>query len=191
MAWLSLKDNSNDILRRFSQDKLSSDEWEFMRISLYVKNKEWWLTCYSRFSKHQKYLQRKWKDYDKRGIIGKVWEEWNIDLLWIFINDIPKYWDTKTEKDAYINYHINNYSLDKDYIENIWMKSRLYYVYRIDLEWEPLWVLSIESMDPNKYEKKDLDRLVPDFARTLFAVLKTSQYIMSEDWESYKNTFKS
>lgn len=186
-----IKDQSNDTLRVFAIECLSANDWETMRISLYTKNTEWWLTCYSRFSKNQTYLQIKWKIYNQHGIIGKVWEEWNNNELWLFDNDIPEYWESKNKQKNYIKYHQRKYSLEENYIKNISMKSRLYYAYRIEMEWENLWVLLIESLDPDKYTKEQLDNIVPTFSKNLYIVLKTAKHVMSDVGESYKNNFNS
>ena len=186
-----IKDQSNETLRIFAMECLSANDWEVMRISLYTRNTEWWLTCYSRFSKNQTFLQIKWKTYNQHGIIGKVWEEWNIDELWLFDNAIPEYWENKRIQKKYIKYHQTNYGLEEDYIKNISMRSRLYYAYRIEMEWESLWVLLIESLDPKKYTKEQLDSIIPTFSKNLYIVLKTAKHVMSGVGESYKNNFNS
>lgn len=188
ISWI-IKDQSNDTLRKYAVDNLDSKNGSTMRISLYVKNKEWWLTCYSRFSKNQNFLNIKWKNYNKHWIVWKVWEEWNDNWLWLFDNLIPEYWRSPNSKKKYIEYHRNTYYLDEKYIENISMKSRLYYAYRIEIEWENLWVLLVESLDPNKYTKDQLDNSIPDFSKNLFIVLKTAKHVMSDLGESYKNNF--
>ena len=186
-----IKDQSNETLRIFAMECLSAYDWAVMRISLYTRNTEWWLTCYSRFSRNQIFWQIKWKTYNQHGIIGKVWEEWNIDELWLFDNTIPEYWENKRIQKKYIKHHQGKYSLEENYIKNISMKSRLYYAYRIEMEWESLWVLLIESLDPKKYTKEQLDSIIPTFSKNLYIVLKTAKHVMSGVGESYKNNFNS
>lgn len=186
-----IKDQSNETLRVFATEHLNANDWETMRISLYTKNTEWWLTCYSRFSTNQRFLQIKWKTYNQHGIIGKVWEEWNKNGLWLFDNVIPEYWKTRKDKNKYISHHSSIYKLESNYIENISMKSRLYYAYRIEIEQEHLWVLLVESLDPNKYTKEQLDEIIPTFSEKLHIVLKTAKHVMSNIGESYKNNFNS
>ena len=190
VSWI-VKDQSNDTLRKFATEHLNANDWETMRISLYTKNTEWWLTCYSRFSTNQTFSEIKWKTYNQHGIIWKVWEEWNKNGLWWFDNEIPEYWKTMKDKKKYISYHSSIYKLEPDYIENISMKSRLYYAYRIEIEQEYLWVLLVESIDPNKYTQEKLDKIIPTFSEKLHIVLKTARHVMSDIGESYKNNFNS
>lgn len=171
----ALKDLSNDLLRDFSRDNLSSEDTIPMRISLYVSNKaNDKLYCVSRYSKNQKFCSiSNGKIYWNNGIIGKVWVEWNQGACGIFDNNIP---DTTTNKGKeYATYQLETYKITKESIASMKMKSRLYYAYRVQSDTHNLGVILIESTSPNRYTKDELDTIIKDLEHRLLIVLKSTK----------------
>ena len=80
----------------------------------------------------------------------------------------------KKNQKKYIKIQLDKYGLDKEYVEQMKMKSRLYYAYRIEEESWHLWVILIESLSNNKYSKEYLDSIIEELSRRVSIILSST-----------------
>jgi hypothetical protein len=121
------------------------------RISLYVHNKQSGFYIIGRYSHNPSLSEMdKTKQYStKQGCLAKAWEKGNY-----FDNKFP---DIKNFN-HYYTYSENNYSIPKDRVKKIKMKSRLFYGLRImDQNDKSKAVIMIESTTNNRYDETSLD----------------------------------
>lgn len=136
------------------------------RLSIYKKDSNWFY-CIWRYSDSVEFKKKSKKIYLNKGILFQIWDKWNRLDKWFFDNEIPK------NRISYRKYHKETYWLTEEDLDNLHMKSLLYYWYRIDNEnGEPESVILFETNKKDKFTNKQLDTIFSNNIPIIEHVLK-------------------
>lgn len=138
------------------------------RISVYkvIENK---FILLGRTSENPRLMEKGRSNYPiNEGFIAKGWEEKQF-----YINNLPEPNGSKSN-DYYKA--VNKISkIDKTVVQNMKMKSRNYYVKRIDgLDNQPKAVIVCESKSPNKFSKEDIEDKISEVEQPLVMFIENN-----------------
>lgn len=144
------------------------ENWFINRLSVYKKDEKWFY-CITRCSDSEEFNRKSKKVYLDKWVLYQIWDRWNREWKWFFDNKIPKpAWKRK----QYRNYHKSNYGLTDEDLDELHMKSLLYYWYRVDIDKKPVAVILYETTKQDKFTNDDLDTTFRDHIPPLLHVLK-------------------
>lgn len=150
-------------LKSFADEKLKFNQQSWTsRISLYkyykIQNnlEEEGFHCVSRYSNSLEFSNKSIKKYKKCGILNFCRENGNRNEKWYFDNKIPD----PSNRPEYCWYYNRKYGYTDPQLKNLHMKSRLYYAWRVaSKDWEPIWILLLESKDKDTFKERTLNKL--------------------------------
>lgn len=141
------------------------------RVSMYLHQSNNFVLL-GRYSNNPNYNAKGREIYPHNdGLISKGW----IDSVCV-INNIPQ-WKNNGQK--YITYVNQIKSIDKDTIRNMKMKSRSFYIKRIDNEDSrtPHGIIVIEQMNPNQIDNNMVDVILEKYQSNLIVLFKSMKSI--------------
>lgn len=147
----NIKELFNGFLYSFANSKANFSTNE--RVTVYIHNGNNSFVPFGRYSANTKFAKTGRPIYpDSEGCIAKGWEE-----QWYFENTLLSQNETE-----YLNTNETKYSMNKDIVKKLNMKSNLFAVLRLDVKNTPIAVIVVESVDSTKYTEKQIKKFLED-----------------------------
>jgi hypothetical protein len=165
----NIKELFNGFLYKFSTTQLQFSTTE--RVTLYVHDGNDTFIPFGRYSSNPEFAKKGRHEYpDSIGCVAKGWTD-----QWHFYKSANC---PMKNEDKYIVEQEKKYSLDKGTVRLLKMKSSLLCVLRLDVGCEPIAIIVVESINPNKYEEDELkNSLLTQQAYLAEMIFRLKKYI--------------